>query len=94
MKELSKVVKPQSSWLNHSSVSYFALCISHVFFFFFGCWGPLEAQWAKRWPTDLAVPGSSPVRGEIFSAVNGVPLHTAFHYSDRPDMTVKLLKRT
>ena len=26
----------------------------------------------KRWPTDLAVPGSSPARGKIFSIVNGV----------------------
>ena len=25
-------------------------------------------------------PCSSPARGEIFSTVNGVPLHTAFHY--------------
>ena len=25
------------------------------------------AQLVKRWPTDLAVPGSSPARGEIFS---------------------------
>ena len=38
------------------------------------------AKWVKRWPTDLAVAGSIPARGEIFSTVNGVPLHTAFHY--------------
>ena len=38
------------------------------------------AQWVKHWPTDLAVPGSNPARGEIFSIVNGVPSHTAFHY--------------
>ena len=31
------------------------------------------AQWVKRWPTDLVVL-------EIFSIVNGVPLHTGFHY--------------
>ena len=34
------------------------------------------AQWVKRWSTDLAVPSSIPTRGEIFSTVNGVPLHT------------------
>ena len=37
---------------------------------------PPVAQWVKRCPTDLAVPSSSPARGEIFSTVNGVPLHT------------------
>ena len=37
-------------------------------------------KWVKRWPTDLAVPSSSPIRGEIFSTVNGVPLHAAVHY--------------
>ena len=42
--------------------------------------GAPVAQWVKRWPTDLAVPSSIPARGEIFSTVNGVPLHTAFHY--------------
>ena len=40
----------------------------------------LVAQWVKRWPFDLAVPSSSPARGEIFLTVNGVPSHTAFHY--------------
>ena len=49
------------------------------------------AQWVKRWPTDEAILGSSPARGEIFSTVNGVPLLTAFH---RPDMTEILLKWT
>ena len=38
------------------------------------------AQCTKRWPTDLAFPSSRPARGEIFTIVNGVPLHTAFHY--------------
>ena len=38
------------------------------------------AQLVKRWPADLAVPSSIPARGEIFSTVNGVQLHTAFHY--------------
>ena len=42
--------------------------------------GASVAQWVKRWPTDLAVPSSIPTRGEIFSTVNRVPLHTAFHY--------------
>ena len=32
------------------------------------------------WSTSLAVPSSSPAQGEIFSTVNRVPLHTAFHY--------------
>ena len=44
----------------------------------------LGVTWAlhvvKRLPTDLAVASSSLARGEIFSTVNGVPLHTAFHY--------------
>ena len=38
------------------------------------------AQWVKRWSADLAVPGSSPTPGEIFSIVNGVALHRAYHY--------------
>ena len=50
----------------------------------------------EPWPTDLAVLGSSPARGEIFLTVHRVPLHTAFHFSSahRPDMTEILLKRT
>ena len=44
------------------------------------------AEWVKRWPTDLAVARSSPARGDMFSTVNGVPLHTDFHYHPpRPD---------
>ena len=42
--------------------------------------GVPEAQWVERWPTDLAVVSSSSARGEIFSAVQRIPLHTAFHY--------------
>ena len=42
--------------------------------------GAPVAQWVKRWPTGLAIPGPSPAWGEIFLVVNGVPLHTAFHY--------------
>ena len=38
------------------------------------------AQWFKRRPADLVVPSLSSAGGEIFSAVNRVPLHTAFHY--------------
>ena len=38
-----------------------------------------QQQWVKRWPADLAVPSSSPARGEIFSTVNEVTLHTTFH---------------
>ena len=41
--------------------------------------GTPEAQWVKHWPTDLAVMSSSTARGEIFSTVNWVPLHTALH---------------
>ena len=42
--------------------------------------GAPVAQWVKRWPTELAVVSSSPAGGEILSTVNGVLLHTAFHY--------------
>ena len=57
--------------------------------------GAKVAQYVKRWPSDLALPGSSPTRGEI-STVNGVSLHTAFHYhpAHHPDMTEILMKRT
>ena len=41
--------------------------------------GAPVAQWVKRWPADLVVQSLSPAQGEI-SAVNGVPLHIAFHY--------------
>ena len=39
-----------------------------------------RAQRVQRWPTDLEVLGSSLARGEIFSTVNGVPLHKTFDY--------------
>ena len=43
------------------------------------------AQWAKRWPTDLAVPSSIPARGEFFLIVNRVPLHSlSFSSARRP----------
>ena len=38
------------------------------------------AQWVKLWPINLAVPSSNPARGKIFSIINGVSLHTVFHY--------------
>ena len=46
---------------------------------FQSCGAPL-AQWVKHWPVDLAVSSSSPARGGIFTTVNGVLLHTVFHY--------------
>ena len=52
--------------------------------------GTLVAQWVKRWPADLEVPSSIPAHGEIFSAVNEVPLQTAFH--DQPSIILIRLK--
>ena len=51
---------------------YFCVGLSVVF-----C---VQLSGVKRWPADLAVPSSSPARGETISTANGVPLHTAFHY--------------
>ena len=45
--------------------------------------GAPVAQWVMCWPTDLAIPSSSPARGEIFSTVNEVSVHIAFHYHPR-----------
>ena len=45
-----------------------------------GEWGRGVAQLDKRWPANLGVPSSSSARSELFSAVNGVPMHKAFHY--------------
>ena len=42
--------------------------------------GAPVAHWVKCSPTALVVPSSSPAQDEIFSTVNRVPLHTAFHY--------------
>ena len=62
----------------------------HILFFFIKM---IKVQSIK--PADLAVPTSSPARGEIFFTINGIPLPTAFHYRPhRPDMTAILLKRT
>ena len=52
--------------------------------------GAPVAQWVKRWPTDLAVPSSSPARGEIFSTAHSLSLSSVH----RPDITETLLKRT
>ena len=41
--------------------------------------GP-EAQYAERWPVDLTAHVQAPVKAEIFPIINGVPLHTVFHY--------------
>ena len=65
------------SWDQFLEVSWLALLFNETITVASGA--PV-AQWVKRWPTDLAVPSSIPARGEIFSTVNGVPLHTAFHY--------------
>ena len=60
--------------------------------------GALVAQWVKHWPTDLEVLGSNPTQGKIFSTVNRVPVHTAYHNiissAHSPVMTEILLKRT
>ena len=52
----------------------------------------MVAQWAKNWPTDLAVPGLSPALGEIFSIVNEPS--TIIRAVHHPDVTELLLKRT
>ena len=44
----------------------------------------------NRCPTDLAVLSCSPAWGEIFSTVNGVSLHTVFHY--HPSIVLMWLK--
>ena len=46
-------------------------------YFSFLCWlkGSPVAQWVKRWPTDLAVPGSSRAQGGFFSTVKGSVAH-------------------
>ena len=56
--------------------------------------GALVAQWVKGWPNDQTVPSSRPAGGEIFSALNRVPLHSAFHnHLPIVLMTEILLKR-
>ena len=58
--------------------------------------GAPEAQWVKRWPTDLAVKGSSPVRGEdLINRKRGFIAHSlSLSAAYRPGMTEILLKRT
>ena len=41
---------------------------------------PQQLSGLRSWLTDLVDWSLIPARGEIFSTVNGVPLHTAFHY--------------
>ena len=48
--------------------------------FFLDSLGAPVAHRVKPWSTDLAVSGLSPAQAEIFSTVNEVQLHTAFHY--------------
>lgn len=57
--------------------------------------GAPVAQWLKRWPTDLAVPGSSPARGGSNSNRNqGSIAHShSFLSAYRPDINEILLKR-
>ena len=54
------------------------------------------AQWVKRWPTDLAVPSSSPAQGEIVSTIirGSIAQSLSLSSAHRPDMTEILLKRT
>ena len=42
-------------------------------------YGAPVAQWVRHLQTDKAVTGSSLTRCEIFSTINGAPLHIAFH---------------
>ena len=75
-------------WLPLISSNY--PCLEYIFmvrkvfeplkFYCILCSGAPVAQWVKRWPTDLAVLSLIPARGKIFSTVNEIPLHTAFHY--------------
>ena len=51
--------------LNTIKAAYGNNCALFGFFFF----APVD-PWAKRWPTDLAIPSSSPAQAEIFSNVS------------------------
>ena len=54
----------------------------------------MVAQWVKCWPADLVVPSLSRPQGEIFSTVNGAPLHgLSLSTSQHSDMIEILLKR-
>ena len=52
--------------------------------------GAQVAKWIKHWPTDLAVPGSSPTRGELFST----EYNQIYDYSSFNSPTTKGLKVT
>ena len=54
------------------------------------------AQWVKRWPTDVAVPGSIPALSVNLSNRKRGSIAHSFSLSSyhRPDITVILLKRT
>ena len=54
------------------------------------------AQWLNRWPADLVVPGSSHAwGGDLFNRKRGSIAHSfPLYFTDRPDMTEILLKRT
>ena len=66
--------------INKIAVMETSLGFSLMLMYFSWPKGAPVVQWVKRWPTDLVVPGLRPARGEIFSTLNRVPLHTAFHY--------------
>ena len=42
--------------------------------------GTSVAYLVKHWPAEVVVSGSIPAGGRIYNHINGVPLHTAFHY--------------
>ena len=68
------------------------MCHTDAFIEFFGA---SIAQWVKCWPTDLAVPSSSPSQGEIFSTVKrgSIAYSLSLLPAHRLDMTKILMKR-
>ena len=63
------------------NVKIFSIWTMHIYrsrIFLLKTSGAPVAQWVKRWPTDLAVPGSIPACAEIFPTVNGVPFAQPF----------------
>ena len=58
----------------------------------FSVFAPVD-PWAKSWPTDLAIPSSSPAQAEIFSNVSFIAQVLWLSSAQRPDMTELLLKR-
>ena len=55
--------------------------------------GAPVAQWIKRWPTDLAVPGSIPTRGFLDRKRGSIAHSLSLSSAHRPDMTEIPLKR-